>query len=156
MNFDEAFEIIIGHEGGYVNDPRDPGGETKFGISKRAYPAEDIKALTLDRAKELYRLDYWDPCRCDALPAWLRLMVFDTAVNQGVGKAARLLQDAVGAAVDGKIGPKTLAAAQSADISALDEYGAQRALAYVGTKNFATYGLGWFRRLFVTHRLSQE
>jgi lysozyme family protein len=65
MTFDEAFDVLIGHEGGYVNHPGDPGGETKFGISKRAYPALDIKALTLGQAKAIYRRDYWIPAGCD-------------------------------------------------------------------------------------------
>jgi lysozyme family protein len=156
MNFEAAFAVVIGHEGGYVDDQRDPGGETKYGISKRAYPAEDIKALTLDRAKQIYQRDYWDRCSCSSLPAWLRLMVFDTAVNMGTDAAAKILQMSLGVAVDGQIGPKTLGAAGRADISVLDEYGARRALKYAGLKTFATFGLGWFRRLFVTHRLSQE
>src|SRR5574343_326744 len=68
MTFDQAFDRLIGHEGGYVFDPHDPGGETKFGISKRAYPALDIAALTLADAKAIYRRDYWDGAQCDRLP----------------------------------------------------------------------------------------
>lgn len=113
MNFDLAFEKLIGHEGGYVNDPRDPGGETKFGISKRSYPGEDIKALTLARAKALYLRDSWGPAGCDAVPDGAKFDLFDTAVNSGVRRAIKLVQQAVGEAPDGVLGPRTLQALQS-------------------------------------------
>ena len=117
MNFDRAFEIIIGHEGGYVLDSRDPGGETKYGISKRAYPNEDIKNLTLNRAKELYRRDYWDAVEAESIPDSARLMVFDCAVNCGLTAARKLLQRAVGTKDDGIIGPMTRRAiAKTADL----------------------------------------
>ena len=79
MNFDVAFEKLIGHEGGYVNDARDPGGETKYGISKRAYPDEDIAGLTLERAKQIYRRDYWDAVQAEYLPDAVRFDLFDAA-----------------------------------------------------------------------------
>lgn len=90
-NFDEAFKIVIGHEGGYANDPKDPGGETKYGIAKKFHPGLDIKNLTLDEAKEIYRSEYWEPAGCNGLPYPEDLIVFDTAVNMGVSKA-RFLQ----------------------------------------------------------------
>jgi lysozyme family protein len=110
MNFDDAFETLIGHEGVYSNDPVDPGGETKYGISKRAYPGEDIKAMTLDRAKAIYRTDYWGPAGCDAVPDGVRFDLFDMSVNSGVRAAVKTLQRAVGEAHDGVLGPKTLQA----------------------------------------------
>src|SRR3954469_18004472 len=82
-NFDTAFAIIIGIEAGYVNDPKDPGGETKYGISKRRYPNEDIKNLTFDRAKFLYQRDFWKSHKCDTMTWEQALLVFDTAVNGG-------------------------------------------------------------------------
>lgn len=85
--FETAFKEVIAYEGGYVNDPRDPGGETKFGISKKAYPKLDIKGLTPEKAKEIYRRDYWDPLKLEDLNAEAALFVFDTAVNQGLGTA---------------------------------------------------------------------
>jgi lysozyme family protein len=81
--FDTAFEIVVGIEGGYVNDVRDPGGETKFGISKRQYPREDIPNLSLERAKAIYLRDYWDAHGCGDMPWCEALLVFDTAVNGG-------------------------------------------------------------------------
>ena len=84
MNFDAAFLKLLGHEGGYVNHKADPGGETNFGISKRSYPGEDIKGMTVERAKFIYHRDYWGPAGCDAVPDGLRFDLFDMAVNSGV------------------------------------------------------------------------
>ena len=105
----------MAHEGGYVADSRDPGGETKYGISKRSYPGEDIKNLTLGRAKQIYLRDFWGPAGCDAVPAGIRFDLFDMAVNSGVKAAIRTLQRTVGEAPDGVLGPLTLQAVQSTD-----------------------------------------
>jgi hypothetical protein len=86
-SFDKALSFVLSWEGGYSNDPNDAGGETNFGISKRAYPNEDIKNMTMDRAMEIYRNDYWNACNCDDLPYPLDMVIFDTAVNMGVGRA---------------------------------------------------------------------
>src|SRR4051812_42260066 len=100
VNFDVAFDRLINHEGNYVNNPADPGGETKFGISKRAYPNVDIKNLTRDQAKEIYRKDFWNVVG-DSVDAAIRFQVFDFAVNAGIQTAIRKLQDAVNMADDG-------------------------------------------------------
>ena len=100
MNFDVAFEKLIGHEGGYVNDARDPGGETKYGISKRAYPDEDIAGITLEYAKQIYRRDYWDAVQAEYLPDAVRFDLFDAAVNSGVRQAVKWLQLAAKAEPD--------------------------------------------------------
>lgn len=91
-NFDRAFDLLIEFEGGFVNDPNDRGGATIYGISQKAYPNEDIKNLTPARAKELYLRDYWIPAGCDELTAPWDMVVFDTAVNMGVGTAKLLAQ----------------------------------------------------------------
>lgn len=143
--FDDALTAVLKWEGGYVNDPRDPGGETKYGISKRAYPDLDIKSLTPEMAARIYRRDYWDACRCDALPPGLALMVFDAAVNQGQGTAIRMLQAAASVPVDGRVGPMTIRAA-GLDI-VLPAFYSQRRERYEANKNFAIYGKGWLRRL---------
>ena len=90
MNFDVAFEKLIGHEGGYVNDARDPGGETQYGISKRAYPDEDIAGLTLERAKQIYRRDYWDAVQAEYLPDAVRFDLFDAdgCVGGGIAESS--------------------------------------------------------------------
>jgi lysozyme family protein len=152
MNFDMAFERLIGHEGGYVNDPEDPGGETKFGISKRAYPTVDIKNLTIDQAKAIYLRDYWTPVRARDLPWPLGLYMFDCAVNQGVTTAVRLLQQTLGVVVDGEFGPLTMRAARASSERDAARFLAFRARRYAGTTNFDIYGTGWLTRLFVVAR----
>lgn len=148
MTFDEAFERTIGHEGGYVDDPSDPGGETKFGISKRAYPHEDIKGLTIMRAREIYRRDYWDRCQCDQLPAWIAGQVFDAAVNSGVRQAALWLQRAVGAQPDGAIGAKTIAFARRADPgTAVARFNAHRLQFMTDLPAWPAFSRGWARRI---------
>ena len=85
-NFDKALAFTLKWEGGYVNDPKDPGGETNFGISKRAYPNEDIKGMSKERASAIYRRDYWDSLGCDNRDRSLSISVFDSAVNCGVAR----------------------------------------------------------------------
>lgn len=91
-SWEKAIEFVLSIEGGYVNDPSDPGGETKYGISKRSYPNVDIKNLTEAGAKEIYKKDYWDACNCDHLSIGIDAVVFDTAVNMGIGTAKSILQ----------------------------------------------------------------
>ena len=110
---EEAIEFVLRHEGGYVNHPDDPGGETNFGISKRSYPDEDIENLSRGRAAQIYFSDYWMPIRGDAFPVHVALPLMDYAVNSGVATAAKALQRAVGARVDGKIGPETISRAHA-------------------------------------------
>lgn len=147
--FDRALALVLRHEGGLVNDSRDPGGLTNWGISQRAYPDLDIANLTPGAAGEIYRRDYWDAIKADQLPAPLAICVFDTAVNMGVGKAIRLLQKACGVAVDGVLGVNTLRAAERLP-EAVVRFSAERALAYTGTRGFDIYGKGWLRRTFLT------
>lgn len=90
-DFDKAIEFVLRWEGGYSNDPNDPGGETKFGISKRSYPELDINKLTLKKAKEIYYQNYWLKCGCDTLPFPFNIVVFDTAVNMGRRRAMEFL-----------------------------------------------------------------
>lgn len=127
MSFDRAFEIVVGVEGGYVDDPRDPGGETKFGISKRSYPALDIKNLTLDQARDIYLHDYWLKAGCDQLvDDAMAILIFDAAVNMGVDRAKQLSMK----------GPNPV------------DFQAERALHYASLPTFTVYGRGWMRRLF--------
>ncbi|MDM0072072.1 N-acetylmuramidase [Variovorax sp. J31P207] len=154
MTYDEAFQKLIGNEGGYVADPRDPGGETKYGVSKRSYPGEDIKNLTLERAKALYARDFWGPAGCDALPDLLKFEMFDLAVNTSApGKPAtaiKLLQQAVGSFADGSLGPNTLQAAQSMDpAKALRRLQALRLRYYtaIPPKTRDVYLPGWVNRV---------
>lgn len=148
MDFDTAFTRLIGHEGGYVNHPGDPGGETKYGISKRQYPAEDIKNLTLDRAKALYLRDYWGPAGCDAVPALAKYQVFDMAVNSGVGQAIRTVQRTVGVVVDGVLGPRTLQAIQSMQPTRfVARFNGHRLEFMTDLKTWDIFSKGWARRI---------
>ena len=131
MSFDRAVAMVLRHEGGYVNDPKDPGGETRFGISKRAYPDVDILHLTEDEAKAIYKRDYWDKLRPDEIPEPLAICLFDAAVNMGRDKAVRLLQRACGVAQDGVMGGNTIAAANRLS-EAVVRFSTERAIAYTG------------------------
>lgn len=114
--FDDALALILDLEGGgkITDDPADPGGLTRWGISQRAYPDLDIRNLSRDEAAAIYRRDYWQPMGCDGYPYVTALMLFDCAVNQGLPTAARLAQAAAGVAVDGIIGPRSRAAIAAA------------------------------------------
>lgn len=125
-SFDKAFEFVIGAEGKLTDDPLDPGGLTKYGISHRAYPTKDIRNLTLDDAKAIYRMDYWDKCDCDDLPFPLDIAMFDTAVNMGVGKAKDI---------------------QMKSDNTIDGYLLIRCGEYAKLKNFSLYGRGWINRV---------
>lgn len=147
-NFDACMAEIFTHEGGYVNHPSDPGGETNMGISRRSYPQEDIKGMTRFRASQIYRRDFWNPVKGDDLPAGLDLVAFDPAVNSGVSRGARWLQQALGVTADGKIGPQTLAAARAANAEAVIERACALRLAWLRTlPTWKTFGKGWSRRV---------
>ena len=130
MTFEIAVEHVLRHEGGYVNHPNDPGGETQFGISKRAYPHLEIKSLNRAAAIAIYKHDYWDRMKCDELPPLMRLIVFDCAVNQGPGAAATMLEQAL-----------------MAPEKTFQTFADLRLTRYCRNKNFETFGHGWTRRL---------
>ncbi len=146
--FDQCFDKLIAHEGGYSNDAKDPGGETNFGISKRAYPQVDIKNLTRDAAKAIYKRDYWDRAQCDKLPPTLAYLLFDAAVNSGIGQAIRFLQRALGVADDGILGPLTLSMVSRADAESIcARFIGQRLDFMTRLSTFDYFGKGWSRRL---------
>lgn len=148
MTFDEAFARLIDHEGGYVNHPADRGGETKYGISKRAYPTEDIANLTLERAKMIYRRDYWGPAGCDAVPDGVKFDLFDMAVNAGVRRAVLTLQRTVGETEDGILGPLTLQAVQSMPASRLvARFNGHRLKHFISLPTWPAFGRGWVSRI---------
>jgi lysozyme family protein len=146
--FEDFIGRVLTHEGGYVNDPRDPGGETKFGIAKRSYPAVDIKGLTRDAAIEIYRRDFWNRVQGDKLPRAFAFQVLDAAVNHGIGNAVRWMQRAAGVADDGIIGPMTLAAVTRADPADLVLlFTAERLAFYTKLSTFDAFGRGWINRV---------
>jgi len=132
-DWDKAIAFVLKAEGGYTLDPNDRGGETNFGISKRSYPNLDIKNMTEEKAKAIYKTDYWQACHCDELPSPVAIAVFDSAVNQGTGAAQRMLQIALGVDVDGIIGEKTIAAAFKGGNNSLVKFMAQRMARYIRT-----------------------
>lgn len=155
-NFDKALATVLKHEGGYVNHPQDPGGETNLGVTRRVWQEwvkrelreDEMRTLTPEMVAPLYKQMYWDAVRGDDLPAGVDLCVFDCAVNAGVGRASRFLQQVVGVTADGKIGPRTLAAvtAKPAD-EVVDEFTKLREAHFKSLSTFATFGRGWMRRL---------
>lgn len=156
--FDHCVKFVLLEEGGYSNDPADPGRETNLGVTqvtldraRKTLPdlPASVSQLTKPQALSIYESLYWAPIHGDELPLGLALIVFDAAVNQGERDAARFLQTAVGATVDGKIGPKTVEAAILANPrKAICEVGAQRMFDYMQLDNLqGRFGLGWSRRL---------
>lgn len=148
MTFDEAFERVIGHEGELVDNPADPGGLTKYGISQRAYPGVDIKALTLDDAKRLYKRDYWDRAMADQYDGAIGFQLFDAAVNSGVSAAIKMLQRAVGVQDDGVVGARTVAAIRATPVArVLLGFNAERLEYMANAGGWPSFGKGWSRRV---------
>jgi lysozyme family protein len=149
-DFERAVELVLKHEGGYVNDPDDPGGETNFGISKRAYPNENIKGMTRDRAKQIYQRDYWDRVKGDELPWAIAVIAFDMAVNAGVGTSIKLLQESLGVTVDGVLGPVTIAKAHAAGRATVVKFSRARIMRYSGMQGWPKFGKAWTQRTLET------
>ena len=151
-----ALAAVLKHEGGYVNHPADPGGRTNLGVTQRVWeswtnqPADEatMRALTPELVAPLYRERYWNAVRADELPPGVDLAVFDVAVNSGTGRAGKLLQQAVGAAVDGSIGPRTVALATAADpVATIDRICDLRLEFLRALPIWPTFGKGWSRRV---------
>lgn len=160
MNFDKAFEMLIGHEGGFTDNPKDRGNwtsgkigvgqlkGTNYGISAMSYPGENIKEMTLVRAKDIYQRDYWWKAGCDLVPDCVKFDLFDTAVNAGPGAAIRMLQRAVGVEDDGVIGPKTMLALSSMDPERLDKrFNGHRLDHLNNLDTWPDFGRGWAQRI---------
>ena len=162
-NYDKCLETILHHEGGYVNHPKDPGGETNLGVTKRVYEewggTKDMKDLTVEDVAPIYEKNYWGKVKGDDLPSGLDLCVFDFAVNAGPGRAAKYLQTMIGTVADGGIGPNTLRALDSyVDANgvehAIKEYQKARQGYYESLSTFETFGRGWTRRVDETTELA--
>ena len=156
QNWEITLAQILKHEGGYVNHPQDPGGRTNLGVTQRVWeewtgkPATeaDMRALTPEMVAPLYKKRYWDAVRGDDLPSGVDLCVVDLAVNAGVGRASKMLQQTVGVTADGQIGPKTLEAVlkMPAD-DVIEKFCDLREEFYKSLPTFATFGKGWMRRV---------
>ncbi len=154
--FSEALEVILHHEGGYVNHPKDPGGETNLGVTKRVYEdfggEKEMKELVKEDVEPIYKKNYWDRVKGDDLPEGLDLCIFDFAVNAGPGRAAKFIQRLVNTTVDGGIGPNTLKCindhVEKYGVSTtIDQYQSARHNYYQGLSTFETFGRGWTRRV---------
>lgn len=159
--WEKAFSLLMECEGGYVCDANDNGGETKYGISKKAYPNVDICSLTLWQAKDIYRRDYWDKIKGDYLPDALSIMVFDFAVNSGVKQASKILQRCLRVTDDGIIGKQTICASNSCNVRNVVEEYTQRKLDFYlnivekkpSQKKFLK---GWINRIKRVERVCEE
>ena len=162
-NWQKCLETILHHEGGYVNHPKDPGGETNLGVTKRVYEewvgTKDMKELTVEDVSPIYKKNYWDRVKGDHLPAGLDLCVFDFGVNAGTGRAAKYLQKMIGTTPDGGIGPMTLAKLKEyVDAKGIEHtvklYQMGRQKYYESLSTFSTFGRGWTRRVEETTALA--
>ena len=155
-NFEQCLALILKHEGGFVNHPKDPGGMTNLGVTKKVWeewvghPVDEaaMRALGPSDVAPLYKKNYWDKIKGDQLPAGVDYACFDLAVNSGVGRAAKTLQQAVGVSADGAIGPATLDAVEKADARSLATEICDLRLKFLQSlPTFATFGKGWTRRV---------
>lgn len=155
-NFEQCLALVLKHEGGFVNHPKDPGGMTNLGVTKRVWeewvghPVDEaaMRALTVQNVAPLYKKNYWDKIKGDQLPMGVDYACFDLAVNSGVGRAAKILQQAVGVSADGAIGPATLDAVAKANARDLATEICDLRLNFLQSlPTWATFGRGWGRRV---------
>ena len=153
-NFQECLDLVLKSEGGWVNNPADPGGETNLGVTKRVWEeyvghaVKTMKDLTKDDVAPMYELKYWRPCYCEVLPRGLDFVVFSMGVNAGPGRSVKLLQQSIGCVPDGVIGPRTrelISASNSANLIA--KFSETRREYYRSLKTFPIFGRGWLSRV---------
>jgi lysozyme family protein len=155
-NFFKSLEMVLHHEGGFVDHPEDPGGATNKGITHRTYadflgrPLEDVselKNIPEEHIQLIYKNGYWDKIKGDELPGGVDFCVFDWAVNSGPGRAAKALQKVVMVSQDGAIGPKTLeAVSEHSPAEIIEKITEARIEFYKGLSTYSTFGKGWVRR----------
>jgi lysozyme family protein len=155
-NWDKCFDLVIVNEGGYVDNPADPGGATNWGCTKAVWEQyighevskEDIRNLTKEDVKPLYKRNYWDAIHGDALPSGLDYCIFDCAINSGVGRAAKFIQEIVGVFADGAIGNNTVTAInQMNTVTMINEFSDKRQQFLELLKTFPVFGKGWTKRV---------
>ena len=161
MNFDHAFDRLIGHEGGYVNHPSDPGGETMFGVTARVARAHGydgpMRLLPRPKAKAIAKEAYWDRIKADQYDGAIGYQVFDATFNHGIENAVRFLQRAVDVADDGNIGPVTVAAIKAMTVTdVLARFNAERLEFYTKLSTWSDFGKGWARRIVGNLRYQAE
>ena len=154
MDFNTAFDLLLTHEGGFSNRSLsdDPGGVTKYGVTENVARSHgysgEMRELTIDFAKQVYRKDYWDACKCDHIPELLRYPLFDAAVNSGSGQAVKWLQSSIGVKVDGGIGPITIQAANACNVLLVRQQMIGKRLRFMtDLKNWSANSRGWSKRI---------
>lgn len=156
QNFEASLAHVLKHEGGWADHPADPGGATMKGVTLKTYSdwlgrqatKDELRNIPAEHLRTIYKARFWDAVRGDELPSGVDYVVFDMAVNSGPGRAARMLQAAVGATPDGSIGPKTLAAVNAQDPATLiATFQRNRQHFLEALPTFGTFGKGWTRRV---------
>jgi len=155
-NWEKCFEMVLKHEGGYVNHPKDPGGRTNLGVTQRAWEEyvgrsvdeAEMRSLTPEKVKPIYKSRYWDRIKGDDLPSGVDYAAYDLAVNSGVGRAAKYLQSIAGVPSDGIIGPKSLAAIKDCPADEMVDAMCGMRLEFLkALPTWDTFGKGWGRRV---------
>ena len=153
-NFQKCLDLVLKSEGGWVNNPADPGGETNLGVTKKVWEewvgheVKTMKGLTPADVAPMYQAKYWMACYANQLPMGVDYMAFDAAVNMGPGRAVKLLQEAMGCVPDGVIGPRTMQLiAQKDPKDVVDAYSNRNTSFYESLPTFGTFGKGWLKRV---------
>jgi lysozyme family protein len=154
-NWSKSFLLLLESEGGYVNNPSDPGGRTNLGVTQSTWEAwvgrksneKEMQSLSAAMVQPLYKRKYWDACCCDDLPIGVDYIVFDFAVNAGVGRSSKILQSTVGANPDGDIGELTIAAVNMSAKDIIDRFSQLKVSFYRSLPTFITFGNGWLNRV---------
>jgi len=158
-NYQECLDLILKSEGGWVNNPKDPGGETNLGVTKVVWeewvghPVESLKKLTKEDVAPLYEQKYWRPCYGEVLPRGLDFLVFSMGINAGTGRSVKLFQSSLGCLADGIIGPKTRELISTSDVSKLiAKFSEARREYYKALKTFPIFGKGWLSRVDIEEK----
>jgi lysozyme family protein len=164
-NWNASLQHVLKSEGGWSDHPADPGGATMKGVTLETYrrykmnphiTKDQLRNITDEEVADIYKVGYWDKCRCYDLPSGVDFLVFDAAVNMGVGRSAKLLQEAVGVSADGVIGPITIAAANAADVDlTIERFSQLKEAFYRSLPTFGTFGNGWLNRVASTKAFAQ-
>jgi len=165
-NFNASLQHILKSEGGWSDHPSDPGGATMKGVTLETYrhykmnphiTKDQLRNISDAEISDIYKVGYWDKCRCYDLPSGIDFLVFDAAVNMGVGRSSKLLQEAVGVSADGVIGPITIAAANAADVDlTIERFSQLKEAFYRSLPTFGTFGNGWLNRVVSTKAFAQS
>jgi lysozyme family protein len=155
-NFSECLAIVLKSEGGFVNNPQDPGGRTNLGVTQKVWEeytgheADEkvMRSLTPEKVAPLYEQRYWRPTYCEVLPRGLSLLIFSMGINAGTGRSVKLLQSCIGCVADGVIGPRTMALIKSSNVADLiAKFSEARRQYYKSLKTFPVFGKGWLARV---------